>query len=126
MKYRIYDKMFKRYDVTGLAIRRDGKIIIPETGTIIDHAVFEEFSGSLDENKEKLYEGDIVFDDLSDNIYGIICKGKHKRDIDGYGTFVEFDGFYAKFGDFISSLQLSSEWRKIGNIHENSNIIETK
>lgn len=96
-------------------------------------AIFEQFTGLIDKNGAKIFEGDI----LDGFIYPYLSDGKHNYiaevvwfdDCPAFGLFTRLakgatvSGISDGNTDFMSDWE-SIKWEIIGNIHENPELLE--
>ena len=121
--FRAYDKTMKRYKPFDgmhdtMTISREGKVEYYnlQNGSGCDEYILEQFTGLLDKNGKKIFEGDIV--KYAEGIH-------HWSDAYETPTLVEYEcgGFYPFAGE--GEYAMSNEYAIIiGNIHDNSELLE--
>lgn len=122
IKFRIWKKSIKKYiDLTTFTITNDGEITALVSSNIIelvlskDDYILEQYTGIKDTNGKEIYEGDIVtlcgeWEDIeNDDCQVVTFSG---------GCFRIGDGYESEAGRYLE------DWRVIGNIHENPELLE--
>ena len=120
LKFRCWDtsqnKM--RYDVTGFEHSTDNEM----GGIFLNGDYFEiptnptmQFTGILDKNGKEIYEGDIIFNDMSENKASV----KWDKTLASY-TVIDEDSSWLYFHEIFDDLNC---YEIIGNIYENPNLL---
>ena len=123
--FRAWDKVSKKYREfdgmhdTMMMINKDGKVEYYnlQNGSGGDEYILEQFTGLVDRNGKRVFEGDIIHVDNYD---------------DGWNSMVEFKGgafavdVEGKEYDYTAIGWLEYEVEIIGNIHDNPELLEAK
>lgn len=125
LKFRVWDKERECYlDETELAgITPDGKYILYIEDEEISRLeingnyIVEQYTGLKDKNGKEIYEGDIV---TLNGEWEAIEHGGCSIVTFENGCFRVGDGYENEAGSYLS------DWRVIGNIHENADLLEEK
>ena len=89
---------------------------------IIDENTLGQFTGLLDKNGNKIFEGDILKDDFMDDIYVVFYSEKHLTYM--VKTYYYLDDEYSTMKEFeekITDYDIGN-WVIIGNIHDNKEL----
>lgn len=125
LKFRVWDKERECYlDETELAgITPDGRYILYIEEEEISklevegNYILEQYTGIKDKNGKEIYEGDIV---TLDGEWEVIKDTDCSVITFENGCFRVGDGYENEAGSYLS------DWRVIGNVHENANLLEKK
>lgn len=98
LKFRAWDKKKKRMHYGGFSVHAGGKIEPLKGLGPVDPTVMQ-FTGLLDKNGEEIWEGDIVIGDVCPRVIKLIE------------------------GDFFFGLPPAKELEIIGNVHQNSELL---
>lgn len=120
--------LFRGKDIYGKWFYGDLINLTNELKQICNHTQFEhahsvdiktigQYTGLNDKNGKKIFEGDIVSTENSDDYLGVVEWEK-----DNAGLAVSFDGLFEKFKEinFVDKVKLEV----IGNIHDNPELIK--
>ena len=119
-KFRVWCKNKNQWEKDSCFISRDGTLLeIRATGELRKYNeqnhIITQFTGLLDKNGIEIFEGDII--KIHDSIIAVVKYG-------GQGErFVEAS-FYASYGYMGQSLSVISSIEVLGNIFENSELLE--
>lgn len=120
LKFRCWDTSQNklRYDVTGFEHYNDNEM----GGIFLNGDYFEiatnptmQFTGILDKNGKEIYEGDIIFNDMSENKTSV----KWDETLASY-TVIDEDSSWLYFHEIFDDLNC---YEIIGNIYENPTLL---
>lgn len=122
LKYRVYDNTEKCYSDKAFSIDQLGICYVQDEdgyGEEIDEEryIVEQYTGIKDKNGKEIYEGDIV---TLDGEWEVIKDTDCSVITFENGCFRVGDGYENEAGSYLS------DWRVIGNVHENANLLEKK
>lgn len=122
LKYRVYDNTEKCYSDKAFSIDQLGICYVQDEdgyGEEIDEEryIVEQYTGIKDKNGKEIYEGDIV---TLDGEWEVIKDTDCSVITFDNGCFRVGDGYENEAGSYLS------DWRVIGNVHENANLLEKK
>ena len=127
LKFRVWDKLYKRY-VKPYAVCLDGRaIVITEPSNDLEtldskRVNIEQYTGLKDKNGQKIYEGDIVRYDR--RLRGIVPPESHTEIVSWRSGEEEYYSCCTTSG---FSLPYSEDgYEVIGNVHENPELLEIK
>ena len=120
LKFRVYDKTEKCYSDKAFSIDQLGLCYVQDEdgyGEEIDEEryIVEQYTGLKDKNGKEIYEGDIVtLNGEWEEIEGTDC------------SVISFENGCFMVGDTSEAGSYLSDWRVIGNIHQNADLLEKK
>lgn len=122
LKYRVYDNAEKCYsdkafsiDQLGICYAQDEDGYWEEIDE--ERYIVEQYTGLKDKNGKEIYEGDIV---TLNGEWEVIKHDDYYLVTFENGCFRVGDGYDNEAGSYLS------DWRVIGNIHENADLLEKK
>ena len=122
IKFRVWDEKYKCWV-------KNSFLLYPEDEIKIQGRILTQFTGLTDKNGKEIYEGDIVKFELKNKIYEVIYYEGHPcfmfLPIDIGPNLMEFF-LTVNFSDFIPNHFQTKEYEILGNIFENSELLNEK